>query len=408
MANGSQPKKRSVAVWLIPLLIGIFTLLFLCVVCTLVPVTFYFIRGKGQPATIIPPKSSDGTAGTSVPIPANLVASAGADSINLTWSQSSGAVSKYRVYRSQKIDTGYSALGDVAAPTATYADKAVSKGITYYYVVTALSAAGAESANSKAASSIIDAPPLVPEGVYSWNDVKARATADPKYLALLTEVTKLTMTDVNRLAGKEKQGQTFKRTLPQGTIVTNSTSDYQILPDYTLKTDREALTDEDGTPHVLTRCGNPMKLQALPPPAIIQWTQTIVTTFYWNVVVVVLPQSTLIDLVTTQLPSGPTPEGPGTKLSEQIIGQWSAQDVPEGFPINMTFDAGGGVSTTVHIGTPGMEDFTFSGSYQFTDENHIVIRDSITGTSWTYEVSISDDVLKLSIEGSTVSFRRLR
>lgn len=426
MANGQQPKKRSVAVWLIPLLIAIFALFFLCFCVSLLSLSL--LGAKGQPGTIIPAKGADGEAGTSLPIPANLTASATTDTINLNWTKSSGAdVAQYRVYRSEKLNTGYSPIGTVAAATTTYPDKNVSKGITYYYVVTALTAAGTESANSNSTSSIIDTPPLVPEGIYSWNDVKARATADPQYLALLTQVTKLTMNDVNRLAKKEKKGQTFKTTLAQGTIVTNSTSDYRILPNYLLKTDREALTDENGTPHVLTKCGNPMKLQSLPPPVIIVQTQTIITTVVNvlpppvttviinagqatnRIAIAVLPEGILIGLgPTVAPPPGPEPDLPGTKLSDQIVGKWSAQDVLEGFPVNVTFDANGGVSTTVHIGAPGMEDFTFGGSYEFTDESHMVIRDTITGLSWTYEVAISDNVLKLTVEGSTVSFQRVR
>jgi hypothetical protein len=423
VANGSQPKRRSVAVWLIPLLLGIFILFFVCSLLSLA-----LIGAKGQPGTIIPAKSADGAAGTSVPIPKDLAASAAADSINLNWTKSSGAnVAQYRVYRSEKLNTGYSPLGTVAADTTTYPDKNVSKGITYYYVVTALTAAGAESANSNSASSIIDTPPLVPEGIYSWNAVKTQATADPKYLALLTQVTKLTMNDVNRLADKEKQGQTFKTTLAKGTIVTNSTQDYRILPNYILKTDRDALTDENGTPHVLMKCGNPMKLQSLPPPAIIVRMQVILTTVVNvlpppvttviinagqatnRITIAVLPEGVLVNLGPTFAPPpGPEPGLPGTKLSDQIIGEWSLPDAPEGFPVSLRFDASGSVSTTVHIGAPGMENFTFDGTYEFTDENHIVIRDTITGISLSYEVSISGDVLNLTAEGSTVSLRRLR
>ena len=80
--------------------------------------------------------------------PTGLQATAGNAQVNLTWSASAGATS-YHVKRSTTNGGPYT---QVAAPTTTSdADTGLTNGTTYYYVVSALNAAG-ESANSSQVS----------------------------------------------------------------------------------------------------------------------------------------------------------------------------------------------------------------------------------------------------------------
>jgi len=230
---------------------------------TLMVVGFFvlsLIGAGGQPSTIIPPSTE--VSGNAVPIPTNLNASAAEDKVTLNWSGVQTAdLKSYKIYKSLTPGKKYSVAGTIPAGTTIYTDSDVKKGISYYYIATALTANGAESGNSTETSAIIEAEPLIPEGIYSWADVKKKIDADAKYLELLTKVTKLTKADVEQLVAKEKSGAVLKKTLLEGTIITNSTKDYRLLPNYILKTDRIALTDENGTPYVLTKCGNPMKIQ---------------------------------------------------------------------------------------------------------------------------------------------------
>jgi hypothetical protein len=80
--------------------------------------------------------------------PTGLQATAGNAQVTLSWSASSGATS-YHVKRSTTNGSGYT---QISVPATTgYIDTGLTNGTTYYYVVSALNAAG-ESANSSQAS----------------------------------------------------------------------------------------------------------------------------------------------------------------------------------------------------------------------------------------------------------------
>jgi hypothetical protein len=80
--------------------------------------------------------------------PTGLQAKAGNAQVILTWTASTSATS-YNVKRSTTSGTGYTTI---ASPTATnYTDSGLTNGTPYYYVVSALNAAG-ESANSSQAT----------------------------------------------------------------------------------------------------------------------------------------------------------------------------------------------------------------------------------------------------------------
>ena len=93
--------------------------------------------------------------------PTGLTATPGNAQVGLTWTASSGATS-YHVKRSTTSGSGYA---QIAAPTtASFTDSAVANGTPYFYVVSALNAAG-ESANSAQASATPTAPSGTPADV---------------------------------------------------------------------------------------------------------------------------------------------------------------------------------------------------------------------------------------------------
>jgi fibronectin type 3 domain-containing protein len=97
-------------------------------------------------------------------VPAGLQATAGNTQVGLVWTASTGATS-YHVKRSTTSGGPYT---QVAAPTTTSdADTGLTNATTYYYVVSALNAAG-ESANSSQVSATPVAPttpPATPTGL---------------------------------------------------------------------------------------------------------------------------------------------------------------------------------------------------------------------------------------------------
>jgi hypothetical protein len=238
---------------------------------------------KGQPGTIIPPteESADKPAGTTLSIPTGLAAAAADAAINLKWHNVAGSgANGVKVYRSEKPAGGYAELAALKTSDTAYSDTDVKKGVTYYYVITATAATGAESGNSNSVFAALETPALVPDGIYSWEAVKAKAESDDEYLRILTKVTGLTMDDVTRLVGKEKTGMDLKTTVLKGTVITNTMEDYRIVANFVLPNDRECLTDENGTAHVMTKCGNPIKVQAqvTPTAVVVQQTQVVINT----------------------------------------------------------------------------------------------------------------------------------
>jgi len=59
------------------------------------------------------------------------------------------------VYRSVTSGGSYNAMNGTAITALNYSDSTVSSGNTYYYVVTAVDSAGAESVYSNQASAVI-------------------------------------------------------------------------------------------------------------------------------------------------------------------------------------------------------------------------------------------------------------
>jgi fibronectin type 3 domain-containing protein len=90
--------------------------------------------------------------------PTNLTATAGNQQASLTWTASTGATSYY-VKRGTASGGPYTTVGTPAG--TTYADTKLTNGTAYYYVVTAVEAAG-ESGNSNQATATPTAAPTAP------------------------------------------------------------------------------------------------------------------------------------------------------------------------------------------------------------------------------------------------------
>jgi fibronectin type 3 domain-containing protein len=114
--------------------------------------TYYYVvsalNSAGESANSSQASATPAAPATPPAAPAGLQATAGSAQVSLTWTASAGATS-YHVKRSTTNGGPYT---QVAAPTTTsHADTGLTNGTTYYYVVSALNAAG-ESANSSQAS----------------------------------------------------------------------------------------------------------------------------------------------------------------------------------------------------------------------------------------------------------------
>jgi hypothetical protein len=82
----------------------------------------------------------------------------GSHSVSLTWIPSPSAVVGYDVYRSEVSGGPYAKLDSSVVAADSYTDTAVQAGLTYYYVVTAVTSAGVQSADSTQTSATIPTP----------------------------------------------------------------------------------------------------------------------------------------------------------------------------------------------------------------------------------------------------------
>jgi fibronectin type 3 domain-containing protein len=129
--------------------------------------TYYYvvsaINSAGESANSEEVSATPEVATAPPAVPANLTATPGNAAVTLTWTASIGATG-YNVKRAITNGGPYTQLAQLAAATSNqYTDSSVTNGTAYYYVVSALNAAG-ESANSAQASATPNAPivPLPP------------------------------------------------------------------------------------------------------------------------------------------------------------------------------------------------------------------------------------------------------
>lgn len=87
------------------------------------------------------------------PTPANLIAVAGPERVDLTWDASAAAdLRGYYLYRSRTAGSGYERVTKEPLSAQSYADTTVKSGVAYFYVVTAVDQSGNESAYSTEAT----------------------------------------------------------------------------------------------------------------------------------------------------------------------------------------------------------------------------------------------------------------
>ncbi len=105
-------------------------------------------------------------AGTSTApgVPLNLTATAGNGQVSLSWQSSLGAVS-YNIYRATASGAEGQTPYRTGVTTASFTDTGVTNGTTYYYQVTAVNSAGAQSSPSNEASAIPAAIPAAPSNL---------------------------------------------------------------------------------------------------------------------------------------------------------------------------------------------------------------------------------------------------
>ncbi len=115
-------------------------------------VTYYYVvtaANAGGESTNSNEASATPTAPTPPAAPTGLTATAGKKKVTLNWTASGGATS-YNVKRSTTGGGPYTTVATGVTAT-TYTNTGLTSGVTYYYVVTAVNAAG-ESGNSNQAS----------------------------------------------------------------------------------------------------------------------------------------------------------------------------------------------------------------------------------------------------------------
>jgi DNA-binding beta-propeller fold protein YncE/fibronectin type 3 domain-containing protein len=185
------------------------------------PVGYYMlwlINGSGVPSVSAMVRVDPAGAAQPPPPPTALVATPGNGQVSLSWNASSGATS-YNVKRSTTSGGPYSTIATGVASTS-FLDTTVVNGTTYYYVVTAVNAAG-ESGNSNQASAT---PQLQPPGAptdlvavglnnrvdLSWNApsggatsyrVKRATTSGGPYSNLNTNVAATSYSDTTAVNG---------------------------------------------------------------------------------------------------------------------------------------------------------------------------------------------------------------
>lgn len=76
----------------------------------------------------------------------------------LTWTASTSQVVGYNIYRSDTSNGSYTKLNNALVSATTFSDFLVQPGQTYFYVTTAVDAAGNESGYSNQATATIPSP----------------------------------------------------------------------------------------------------------------------------------------------------------------------------------------------------------------------------------------------------------
>ncbi len=127
--------------------------------------TYYYVvsaaNSAGEGANSVQVSATPQTPVVPPSPPGNLTATAGNAQASLSWSASSGATS----YNVKRATTNGGPYTPIATPTATsYTDTSASNGTTYYYVVSAVNAAGEGADSGQVGATPQSPPPPSPPG----------------------------------------------------------------------------------------------------------------------------------------------------------------------------------------------------------------------------------------------------
>lgn len=113
------------------------------------PATASFTNNSGNSPLNIALSGTGTTTGTG---------STTAHSVSLTWKSSSSSLAGYNVYRGTKTGGPYTKINSPVDTATIYTDNTVKSGTTYFYVATAVSSSGMESANSNEVKAVVPSP----------------------------------------------------------------------------------------------------------------------------------------------------------------------------------------------------------------------------------------------------------
>src|SRR5439155_16049577 len=137
--------------------------------------TTYFYKVKAVTALASSPLSNEASATTPIPLsaPQNLQATAGAGSVALTWqapaSDGGSPITNYRIFRS--TSSGTETIIGTVGNVNSYTNTGLTGGVTYFYKVKAVNAAGS-SILSNVASATPTGAPSAPQNLQATAGVR--------------------------------------------------------------------------------------------------------------------------------------------------------------------------------------------------------------------------------------------
>jgi fibronectin type 3 domain-containing protein len=161
--------------------------------------------------------TSIGGGGGTPPAPTNLVATPGNGQVSLSWNASSGA-SSYNVKRSTTSGGPYTTIATGVTAT-NFTNTQLVNGTTYFFVVSAVNAAGESGNSNQASATPLGTPPPAPTGLtaapgnaqvtLNWNassgassyNVKRSTTSGGPYTTIATSVTSTSFTNTGLTNG---------------------------------------------------------------------------------------------------------------------------------------------------------------------------------------------------------------
>jgi len=166
--------------------------------------TYYYVVRAANAAGESPVSTQSAPATPVIPVtlsaaPVGVNATAGNAQVTVTWTAAARATS-YNIYRSTTQGPQGSKVGSSAA--ATYTDLAAVNGTTYYYVITAVNAAGESSASTQSTAATPKLPVVVPTAPTGVNATAGNAQVTVSW----TGVTGVTSYNIYRSSSQGSIG----------------------------------------------------------------------------------------------------------------------------------------------------------------------------------------------------------